>query len=164
MIPINFFMTGCVNVICSDKTGTLTKNEMTVITMFTSEGIRAEVSFSCSNISFLLPSFPYWSKRTRCCCCFCFVCLFVFGFFKKKDSFYGILKIKKKKFVVIQTTYPLGNGSSSVPLTHLPSDLLMMTCHEIFVNPLLSILLQKISSILTAVCQKRGNYLFNVIK
>ena len=30
--------------ICSDKTGTLTKNEMTVISLFTSEGIRAEVS------------------------------------------------------------------------------------------------------------------------
>ncbi|XP_072024804.1 calcium-transporting ATPase type 2C member 1-like [Amphiura filiformis] len=35
---------GCVNVICSDKTGTLTKNEMTVISMYTSDGIRAEVT------------------------------------------------------------------------------------------------------------------------
>ncbi|PIK60461.1 testis secretory pathway calcium transporting ATPase [Apostichopus japonicus] len=35
---------GCANVICSDKTGTLTKNEMTVTSIFTSDGIQAEVS------------------------------------------------------------------------------------------------------------------------
>ncbi|KAB5532826.1 hypothetical protein PHYPO_G00124630 [Pangasianodon hypophthalmus] len=35
---------GCCNVICSDKTGTLTKNEMTVTQIFTSDGQRAEVS------------------------------------------------------------------------------------------------------------------------
>lgn len=29
--------------ICSDKTGTLTKNEMTVTHIFTSDGLRAEV-------------------------------------------------------------------------------------------------------------------------
>lgn len=34
---------GCCNVICSDKTGTLTKNEMTVTHVFTSDGLRAEV-------------------------------------------------------------------------------------------------------------------------
>uniref|UniRef100_A0A667Z710 Calcium-transporting ATPase n=1 Tax=Myripristis murdjan TaxID=586833 RepID=A0A667Z710_9TELE len=35
---------GCCNVICSDKTGTLTKNEMTVAQLFTSDGLHAEVS------------------------------------------------------------------------------------------------------------------------
>uniref|UniRef100_A0A667ZG13 Calcium-transporting ATPase n=1 Tax=Myripristis murdjan TaxID=586833 RepID=A0A667ZG13_9TELE len=61
---------GCCNVICSDKTGTLTKNEMTVAQLFTSDGLHAEVTgvgyngagevllegevvhgFSCSSIS-----------------------------------------------------------------------------------------------------------------
>ncbi|XP_024940158.1 calcium-transporting ATPase type 2C member 1 isoform X2 [Cephus cinctus] len=35
---------GCVNVICSDKTGTITKNEMTVTILVTSEGYVADVS------------------------------------------------------------------------------------------------------------------------
>ncbi|KAL0985320.1 hypothetical protein UPYG_G00155430 [Umbra pygmaea] len=35
---------GCCNVICSDKTGTLTKNEMTVTHMFTSDGLHVEVT------------------------------------------------------------------------------------------------------------------------
>ncbi|CAL1278692.1 unnamed protein product [Larinioides sclopetarius] len=35
---------GCVNVICCDKTGTLTKNEMTVTTIVTSELYHAEIS------------------------------------------------------------------------------------------------------------------------
>ncbi|XP_067093313.1 calcium-transporting ATPase type 2C member 1 isoform X2 [Osmerus mordax] len=35
---------GCCNVICSDKTGTLTKNEMTVTHLFTSDGLHAEVT------------------------------------------------------------------------------------------------------------------------
>lgn len=35
---------GCCNVICSDKTGTLTKNEMTVTQVFSSDGLHAEVT------------------------------------------------------------------------------------------------------------------------
>ncbi|XP_077071078.1 calcium-transporting ATPase type 2C member 1 isoform X2 [Siphateles boraxobius] len=35
---------GCCNVICSDKTGTLTKNEMTVTHLFSSDGLHAEVT------------------------------------------------------------------------------------------------------------------------
>ena len=36
---------GCASVICSDKTGTLTKNEMTVTQMFTADGHHAQVRF-----------------------------------------------------------------------------------------------------------------------
>lgn len=35
---------GCCNVICSDKTGTLTANEMTVSQLVTSDGLHAKVS------------------------------------------------------------------------------------------------------------------------
>lgn len=35
---------GCVNVICSDKTGTITRNEMTVTVLFTSDGYLAELT------------------------------------------------------------------------------------------------------------------------
>ncbi|NWS21715.1 AT2C2 ATPase, partial [Pachyramphus minor] len=40
----NFSASGCCNVICSDKTGTLTANEMTVTRLLTSDGFQAEVS------------------------------------------------------------------------------------------------------------------------
>ena len=45
---------GCASVICSDKTGTLTKNEMTVTQIFTADGHYAEVSVvPCSFLIFL---------------------------------------------------------------------------------------------------------------
>uniref|UniRef100_A0A8D0CWU4 P-type Ca(2+) transporter n=1 Tax=Sander lucioperca TaxID=283035 RepID=A0A8D0CWU4_SANLU len=40
---------GCCNVICSDKTGTLTKNEMTATQLFTSDGLHAEVGCVCND-------------------------------------------------------------------------------------------------------------------
>uniref|UniRef100_A0A663DZE1 Calcium-transporting ATPase n=1 Tax=Aquila chrysaetos chrysaetos TaxID=223781 RepID=A0A663DZE1_AQUCH len=50
---------GCCNVICSDKTGTLTANEMTVTRLVTSDGFQAEVSgvgYSGEGDVYLLPS------------------------------------------------------------------------------------------------------------
>ncbi|XP_014444858.1 calcium-transporting ATPase type 2C member 2 [Tupaia chinensis] len=50
---------GCCNVICSDKTGTLTANEMTVTQLVTSDGLHAEVSgvgYNGSGTVCLLPS------------------------------------------------------------------------------------------------------------
>ncbi|KAG8232981.1 hypothetical protein J437_LFUL012628 [Ladona fulva] len=41
---LNFSPCGCVNVICSDKTGTITKNEMTVTVIATSDSYKAEVT------------------------------------------------------------------------------------------------------------------------
>lgn len=38
------FYSGCVNVICSDKTGTITKNEMTATIIVTPEGYVADVT------------------------------------------------------------------------------------------------------------------------
>ncbi|XP_062997114.1 calcium-transporting ATPase type 2C member 2 [Elgaria multicarinata webbii] len=50
---------GCCNVICSDKTGTLTANEMTVTQLVTSDGFKAEVSgvgYNGVGKVYLLPS------------------------------------------------------------------------------------------------------------
>ncbi|KAM6123543.1 calcium-transporting ATPase type 2C member 2 [Phoenicopterus ruber ruber] len=50
---------GCCNVICSDKTGTLTANEMTVTQLVTSDGLQAEVSgvgYNGEGNVYLLPS------------------------------------------------------------------------------------------------------------
>ncbi|NXB00645.1 AT2C2 ATPase, partial [Cnemophilus loriae] len=50
---------GCCNVICSDKTGTLTANEMTVTRLVTSDGCQAEVSgvgYNGQGNVYLLPS------------------------------------------------------------------------------------------------------------
>ncbi|XP_007528427.1 calcium-transporting ATPase type 2C member 2 isoform X2 [Erinaceus europaeus] len=50
---------GCCNVICSDKTGTLTANEMTVTQLVTSDGLHAEVSgvgYNGKGTIYLLPS------------------------------------------------------------------------------------------------------------
>ncbi|NXW45294.1 AT2C2 ATPase, partial [Nyctiprogne leucopyga] len=50
---------GCCNVICSDKTGTLTANEMTVTRLMTSDGFQAEVSgvgYNGEGHVYLLPS------------------------------------------------------------------------------------------------------------
>ncbi|NXS65602.1 AT2C2 ATPase, partial [Pandion haliaetus] len=55
----NFPASGCCNVICSDKTGTLTANEMTVTRLVTSDGFQAEVSgvgYSGEGNVYLLPS------------------------------------------------------------------------------------------------------------
>ena len=40
----DFSLSGCASVICSDKTGTLTKNEMKVTEMFLADGRRSEVN------------------------------------------------------------------------------------------------------------------------
>ncbi|NWQ75135.1 AT2C2 ATPase, partial [Columbina picui] len=55
----NFPASGCCNVICSDKTGTLTANEMTVTRLVTSDGFQAEVSgvgYNGDGNVYLLPS------------------------------------------------------------------------------------------------------------
>ena len=44
------FILGCASVICSDKTGTLTKNEMKVTELYLSDGRKAEVRLHELNI------------------------------------------------------------------------------------------------------------------
>ncbi|NXS53880.1 AT2C2 ATPase, partial [Brachypteracias leptosomus] len=54
-----FPASGCCNVICSDKTGTLTANEMTVTRLLTSDGLQAEVTgvgYNGEGNVYLLPS------------------------------------------------------------------------------------------------------------
>ena len=54
-IILTICVAGCVNVICSDKTGTLTKNEMTVTHLYTADGLLAEVCLysSLTDVSLL---------------------------------------------------------------------------------------------------------------
>lgn len=57
---------GCVNVVCSDKTGTLTKNEMTLVAAVTSEGYEAEfsgVGYSNKGDVAFIPDSGYSNKR-----------------------------------------------------------------------------------------------------
>ena len=52
---------GCASVICSDKTGTLTKNEMTATQIFTADGCFAEVC-----LLRLSPNKKSWRFNNNC--------------------------------------------------------------------------------------------------
>ena len=58
---------GCVDVICSDKTGTLTKNEMTVTQIYTSDGYLAEVGqHPWKQQNFPVFIFSWWIPTFEC--------------------------------------------------------------------------------------------------
>ena len=45
VVVVLSLLIGCVNVVCSDKTGTVTLNELTALEIFTTSGLKATVSW-----------------------------------------------------------------------------------------------------------------------
>ena len=71
-------VSGCASVICSDKTGTLTKNEMTVTQIVTSDGLFAEVTSSCYNVGIAIMMIDIY-LRLKCIFLFFSINLMVKG-------------------------------------------------------------------------------------